>query len=56
MTSVIDKFPNDICIFSFLTQLSERETYSQRQSLLAEIEAIRQREATIRRKDEVDLR
>ena len=37
-------------------QIAEKETYAQRQSILEEIEAVRQREITLRRQQEVDNR
>ena len=36
--------------------MSEKEAYSQRQTILEEIEAVRQREVTLRRQQEVDQR
>jgi hypothetical protein len=46
-------FINTIGIYYMYIQMQEKEIYNQRQSILEEIEAVRQREASIKRETEV---
>ena len=45
-----------ICIDCFVPQHVERETYAQRQSLLEELQVLRQREKELKREADVNAR